>query len=157
MEDIKKPSETEEKKQIVKTENKALKEKKSDEIELVEIAVQKEEKKPEEKSVEKVLVVTRGPQTTTKEKAETPKSTVTISWCPPQPEKVFIAGDFNDWDSESHPLKLDENGIWKTNFELAPGTYEYKFVVDGKWVPDPACETQVKNSFGSYNSVLTVK
>lgn len=91
------------------------------------------------------------------EKVEAPKSSVILSWRPPQPEKVFVAGDFNDWNPESHPLVLDENGEWKIELELASGTYEYRFVIDGKWTTDPTSETSVRNTFGSYNSVLTVK
>ena len=91
------------------------------------------------------------------ERAETLKSSVTLSWRPPRPKKVFVAGDFYDWNTDSHPLTLDENGEWKIELELTSGTYEYCFVVNGKWILDPTCETSVKNPFGSYNSVLTVK
>ncbi|MFQ6044513.1 MAG: hypothetical protein ACE5PV_26980, partial [Candidatus Poribacteria bacterium] len=46
-------------------------------------------------------------------------------------ERVFIAGNFNDWNPKSHPLTLDESGEWKIELELPPGVYEYRFVVDG--------------------------
>ena len=82
---------------------------------------------------------------------------VTLGWRPPMPEKVFIAGDFNDWNPKSHPLTLDENGEWKIELEIPPGAYEYRFVVDGKWICDPNCEESVPNTFGSHNSLLSVK
>jgi 5'-AMP-activated protein kinase regulatory beta subunit len=94
---------------------------------------------------------------TESEKAEAPTSSVTVSWRPHQPEKIFIVGNFNDWNPESHPLTLDENGEWKIKLELPPGTYEYRFVIDGEWICDPNCEESVPNSFGGYNSLLTVK
>jgi Glycogen recognition site of AMP-activated protein kinase len=40
---------------------------------------------------------------------------------------------------------------------LEPGTYEYCFVVDGKWIPDPLAKEMVPNPFGSRNSVITVQ
>jgi len=73
------------------------------------------------------------------------------------PEEVFIAGTFNDWNPSSHQLTRSETGEWKITLDLAPGTYEYRFVVDGEWITDPACENKVKNPHGSYNSVLTVR
>jgi 1,4-alpha-glucan branching enzyme len=108
----------------------------------------------ETKEVEKKTKETEKAKTS--EKAESPKPSITLSW---QPEKVLVAGDFNDWNPhpESHSLNRDENGDWQIELELAPGTYEYCFVVDGKWMPDPTCETSVENPFGSYNSVLTVE
>lgn len=39
---------------------------------------------------------------------------------------------------------------------LAPGTYEYLFVVDGQWTPDPSALEVVPNPFGGCNSILKV-
>ena len=39
---------------------------------------------------------------------------------------------------------------------MAPGTYEYCLVVDGKWMPDPLARETVPNPFGGSNSVLKV-
>ena len=91
------------------------------------------------------------------EETEVTTSTVTINWRPLQPEKVFIAGTFNDWNPESHPLTLGENGEWNIELELPLGTYEYRLVVDGEWICDPACEESVVNPLGSHNSLLTIK
>ena len=41
------------------------------------------------------------------------------------------------------------NGAWETTLQLAHGTYRYKFVVDGVWLPDPKTLTLIKNSFDS--------
>ena len=54
---------------------------------------------------------------------------------------------------------------WETSVSLEPGSYEYKFVVDGRSICDPACSetsthrcpTCVTNSFGSMNKVRTVR
>ena len=39
---------------------------------------------------------------------------------------------------------------------MAPGTYEYCFVVDGQWMPDPLARESVPNPFGGRNSILQV-
>ena len=47
-------------------------------------------------------------------------------------------------------------GKWITELMLPPGRYEYLFVVDGVWLPDPAAAETVPNPYGGRNSVLTV-
>jgi len=71
----------------------------------------------------------------------------------PQAQSVFIAGDFNQWHSSSHPLKADSNGTWRISLGLKPGRYEYRFIVDGEWQNDPACSSFVENPFGASNSL----
>lgn len=55
----------------------------------------------------------------------------------PEAKNVFLAGDFNDWDIHSHPMKKNSEGIWEINIDLIPGVYEYRFLVDRKWKNDP--------------------
>jgi len=69
-------------------------------------------------------------------------------------KKVFLAGDFNDWSPEKHPMRKDVNGTWKKRLILSPGNYEYKFLVDGQWKEDPRNNRRCPNCFGSYNSVI---
>jgi 1,4-alpha-glucan branching enzyme len=73
-------------------------------------------------------------------------------------KKVTIAGDFNDWSATTDPLfDREGNGLWTIVLPLAPGSYQYKFVVDGdKWMPDPANAKRVKDGFDGYNSVIEV-
>jgi len=71
----------------------------------------------------------------------------------PQAQSVFIAGDFNQWNPSSHPLKAGANGTWRISFGLKPGRYEYRFIVDGEWQNDPACSSFVENPFGTSNSL----
>jgi 1,4-alpha-glucan branching enzyme len=90
-------------------------------------------------------------------KVETPTTPVAFKWRPPVPEKVFIAGTFNDWNPSSHQMTRSETGEWEITLDLAPGTYEYRFVVDGEWITDPTCEDKIENPHGTHNAVLTVK
>jgi diguanylate cyclase (GGDEF)-like protein len=69
---------------------------------------------------------------------------------------VVVVGDFNDWDKLADPMSL-RDGLWSTHVPVAPGTYEYKFVVDGeKWVKDPACAETVSDGYWGENSIVSV-
>jgi 1,4-alpha-glucan branching enzyme len=54
-------------------------------------------------------------------------------------------------------MKKDKKGVWKVSLDLAPGTYQYKFFVDGAWVNDPDCAEFVANTFGGLNCVKKVE
>ena len=74
----------------------------------------------------------------------------------PTATTVCVAGCFNHWQPEAKALHPSGGGRWLKETALAPGTYEYCFVVDGKWMPDPLAKDQVPNPFGGTNSVLNV-
>jgi hypothetical protein len=40
---------------------------------------------------------------------------------------------------------------------LAPGTYQYRYIVDGVWQEDPSNPEQVPNFSGGFNSILHVE
>lgn len=65
-------------------------------------------------------------------------------------------GDFNGWDEKKHPMRKNENGLWEKTTMLFPGTYEYKFIVDGKWQMDPKSDQVCVNHFGTQNNMITV-
>ena len=72
-------------------------------------------------------------------------------------QEVYLAGDFNNWDSSANAMKKDKKGIWKISLSLKPGRYEYRFLVDGNWENDPSCCDCVPNEFGSQNCVRIVE
>ena len=72
-------------------------------------------------------------------------------------EEVYLTGDFNDWNTNSHPMKKDQDGNWEITVSLQPGRYEYRFFVDGTWQNDLSCDGCVANDFGSLNCVRIVK
>ena len=85
------------------------------------------------------------------------KKSVELKLYAPQAKRVSVAGSFNDWDTNSLQAKKDKSGSWIVTAGLNPGKYEYKFVVDGSWMNDPACKSCVPNNIGSTNCVLVVK
>lgn len=72
----------------------------------------------------------------------------------PHGDAVSLAGSFNNW--QSAPLQR-VGAEWHVDLHLAPGTYEYLFVVNERWLPDPACAEGRPNPFGGENSVLHVR
>ena len=75
----------------------------------------------------------------------------------PTAASVCVAGSFNDWKPEAKTLHSSHAGLWWKETVLKPGTYEYCFVVDGQWIPDPQAKESVPNPFGGRNSVLKVE
>lgn len=75
----------------------------------------------------------------------------------PDATSVSVAGDFNNWDPQATPLKRDKQGVWKVALKLEPGSYQYKFLVDGnEWKEDPENPNRVSTPFGTFNSVREV-
>lgn len=72
--------------------------------------------------------------------------------------KVSLAGSFNNWDPQGREMTDKKNaGIYTATLFLPPGTYEYKFVINGTWCVDPECSEWVQNSLGTLNSVRRVE
>ncbi len=73
---------------------------------------------------------------------------------------VRLAGDFNGWvpDKDIQSMVQTEGAqrIWTKILTLPPGTYEYRYVVDGEWCEDPENPLAVPGPVGGRNSVLVV-
>lgn len=75
----------------------------------------------------------------------------------PKAKQVLLAGDFTNWEANARPMRRSSprGKTFSTTVSLAPGSYEYKFIVDGAWVEDPKADS-VPNEFGTLNSRLVV-
>ncbi len=71
----------------------------------------------------------------------------------PDAKKVFLSGDFNNFNPSSLAMKHVGNE-WIFSVHLTTGKHIYKFVVDNKWIRDPSNELWEQNSFGTGDSVL---
>ena len=83
------------------------------------------------------------------------KQKQTFSFNAPTAASVLLAGDFTQWQKHSIALRKQADGTWKATTSLSPGTYHYRFLVDGEWRDDPAC-MRVENPFGSQDAVRVV-
>jgi 1,4-alpha-glucan branching enzyme len=76
--------------------------------------------------------------------------------CKPKgaPKQVALCGDFTGWKPVA--MRKQKNGSFAVVVPLGPGTYEYKFVVDGDWQGDPESSCWAPNPYGTMNSVAQV-
>ena len=75
----------------------------------------------------------------------------------PNASCVKIAGTFNNWNtSEESLMKRKRDGTWSKRVYLAPGTYQYRFLIDDEWVADQNNSNQIGNPFGGKNSVIKI-
>lgn len=79
---------------------------------------------------------------------------VRLEFSKPGAQSVAIAGSFNSWQPEQ--VATTGNGGWVKELAIAPGRYEYMFVVDGQWMADPNAKEYAPNPFGGQNSVLVI-
>lgn len=81
---------------------------------------------------------------------------VRLDYVNPHAKSVYVAGSFNEWHPAVTEMIHLGDGRWAKELTLDPGTYTYRLVVDGEWLPDPESAELVPNPFGSYDSVLNV-
>ena len=86
-----------------------------------------------------------------------PKKEVTFSIHAPHAKEVFVTGSFCAWKKDAHKMSKTLQGMWFKSISLAPGRYEYRFIMDGEWVSDPECKDRVDNPHGTHNSVIEVR
>lgn len=89
-------------------------------------------------------------------KEKTQERKVEFVFQAPHAKEVYLAGDFNGWDTCSIPMKRHKTGVWKAKVKLNPGRYEYKLFADGNWVHDLPGVERVPNRFGTDNFVVRI-
>jgi chromosome partitioning protein len=69
---------------------------------------------------------------------------------------VRLAGDFNDWNPDRTPMRPLGEDVYSLELPLLPGRYQYRYVVDGRWITDPANHRVEMNPFGELNSIVEI-
>ncbi len=67
--------------------------------------------------------------------------------------EVGIAGDFTEWKILS---LQDFGGLYLIDFDLKPGKYRYKYIIDEVWRTDPNNPETEADPFGGMNSIIEV-
>ncbi|MFH1419892.1 MAG: AAA family ATPase [Planctomycetota bacterium] len=70
--------------------------------------------------------------------------------------QVRLAGDFNDWNPDRAPMRAVREDTFEIRLPLAPGRYQYRYVIDGEWRNDPVNHEVEVNPFGDLNSIVEV-
>lgn len=74
--------------------------------------------------------------------------------------QIFLAGSFNEWNPSNNDYLMkdpDGDGIYSITVKLAPGTYQYKYVIDSKWTQDTHAPSEASDGYGAMNSKFDVK
>lgn len=95
---------------------------------------------------------------------------IEFSFTPPEGmdcEEVYLVGDFNGWNPGDPNLFMEEDGgVFYLEYELDPGSYLFKFYIDGEWVSSmkeyegsfsPAVNDYSDDSYGGFNAILVVE
>jgi 1,4-alpha-glucan branching enzyme len=83
------------------------------------------------------------------------KKRMTFRIAAPEAARVNLVGSFNEWDPGARTMRRDGKGTWKTSMMLEPGTYEFRYLVDGEWRNDVE-SMRVSNPFGTENCFRVV-
>ena len=75
----------------------------------------------------------------------------------PTAKRVYVVGDFNDWNPTATPMTRAEGGLWSAMVPLLPGRHIYGFMVnDSVFTLDPRTPKVRDRDFGTDASVLMV-
>ena len=74
----------------------------------------------------------------------------------PEAKRVALVGDFNEWQSDAHPMKRQPDGAWMIQVALTHGHHRYMFLVDGKTRLDPKAQGVSRNEKNEKVSLIAV-
>lgn len=71
-------------------------------------------------------------------------------------QSIALAGEFNGWSMDAHPLKRKRDGTYAITVDLEPDQhYQFRYVIDGeRWENDDSADAYVPNELGTENSVI---
>lgn len=75
-------------------------------------------------------------------------------------ENARIVGDFNNWDTQSEPMKKLKTGGFSQTINLDAGkSYQFKYLInDSLWINEPEADQLVPNGMGDgeFNSLIVL-
>ncbi len=75
--------------------------------------------------------------------------------------KLYLTGDFNNWNRPGIPLIKGPNELYRTTLKLNDGVYEYKIMKveggDSEWLKLDDATAMVKDGFGGMNGRLVIE
>jgi hypothetical protein len=70
-------------------------------------------------------------------------------------DRIFLVGDFNQWNETATPMHQDRDGVWRVVIDLPQGgSYEFRYLIDGQWTSDSHADGFAQNNFGVSNSIV---
>jgi len=74
-------------------------------------------------------------------------------------KKVYLVGDFNDWNQKGIQLRKGKEGSYSATLELKMGNeYEFRYLIDGThWENDNEADKHIPSRYpDSQNSVVVI-
>lgn len=78
-----------------------------------------------------------------------------VCWAP-EATSVYLSGDFNEWNTQDHPMLRQPDGAWLIQVPLHHGHHQYRFIVDGKPELDPRASGVARDRAGERVSLIAV-
>ncbi|HPE87434.1 MAG: glycoside hydrolase [Bacteroidia bacterium] len=72
-------------------------------------------------------------------------------------QSLQLAGDFNAWNTETHPMKPLKDGSFTISLNLPTAqTYQFRYLADGvRWITDPEADGIAESPYSdAKNAVL---
>lgn len=70
-------------------------------------------------------------------------------------DRIFLVGDFNQWDEKLTPMRQERDGVWRATLDLPAGTtYQFRYMIDGQWRTDYHADGFAQSIYGADNSVI---
>ncbi len=66
----------------------------------------------------------------------------------PGAERVYLAGDFNDWRERELSMSRSDDGYWRARVRLPAGEFRFRYLADGQWFADYAAFGLEPGRFG---------
>lgn len=85
---------------------------------------------------------------------KTQSQTLRIEFHDEHAQAVSIAGTFNDCRPGVAPMIPLGQGRWVKELALPPGRFEFRLIVDGRWICDPAATEKVPNPHSGHNAAI---
>jgi 1,4-alpha-glucan branching enzyme len=75
----------------------------------------------------------------------------------PDAKDVYLAGEFNNWNTRSIPMKKNKDGFWKVTIKLSLRPHTYKFFVDGSWAQTQRGAEMAPNVMGVHEYITGIE
>lgn len=70
-------------------------------------------------------------------------------------DRVYVVGDFNDWDRQRTPLYQGRDGVWRVEVDLpCSQRFQFRYYVDNHWLTDNHADGMTDNPYGTQNSIV---
>lgn len=73
-------------------------------------------------------------------------------------KKVCLVGDFNNWDTTSHVLARNKDGLFSITVTLQQGReYEFRYLMDDeRWENDWAADRYTQSTYGNCDNSIVI-